>query len=430
MDNGQIDFTNLSAKECLRILLEHPDQADKCDWKEMRKQLDGLDWVRLLETQPQFADQCRWASLNGYDWAELLAEQPQFADKFDWKMLRDYHDFCDDPDNFDEDEYRRWERLFSVHGQFVDKCAWTKLNGEDWAHLLSVHPQLFCKCDWTKLDGRDWAYLLYAQPQFSYKCDKWDEIPAKGPYRNSRSCWLGLLERQPWFADKCDKWGEFDERDWAELLRILPQFADKRGNKPPREPTKLLRFTISGVHGRPIELGRRLMKDGDDQYESGFGVNGVIPDSTLFANGEPGATMIQVRLDDEIVFERLLDFSKPEGLVFEDRGPLYDENEDPGDGWWLYGAERWAGVTWSPWTMEVPDDFQFDPGKLAIPFYHARIDDESEPRLVFRPREISYDGHKAAGEGLEWNDQTHSSGVAYWTVENGVARQYIMPDCY
>ena len=118
--------------------------------------------------------------------------------------------------------------------------------------------------------------------------------------------------------------------------------------------SKLLQFTICGVRGSPIELGRRLMKDGDDQFESGWGVNGVIPDSTLFANGEPGATMLQVSLDDEIVFERLLDFSKPEGLVFEDCGPLYDENEDPGDGWWLYGAERWAGVTWSPWTMEVP----------------------------------------------------------------------------
>jgi hypothetical protein len=58
--------------------------------------------------------------------------------------------------------------------------------------------------------------------------------------------------------------------------------------------------------------------------------------------------MLQVSLDGEIVFERLLDFSKPEGLVFEDRGSLYDENEDPGDGWWLYGAERWAGGTWSP----------------------------------------------------------------------------------
>lgn len=194
--------------------------------------------------------------------------------------------------------------------------------------------------------------------------------------------------------------------------------------------SKLLQFTICAVGGSPIELGRRLMKDRDDQYESGCGVNGVIPDSTLLANGDPGATMIQASLDGEIVFERLLDFSKPDGLVFKDRGPLYDENEDPGDGWWIYGAERWTGVTWSLWTMEVPDDFQFDPGKLAIPFYHARIDDESEPRLVFRPREISYDGKKPTGAGLKWDGQTHSGGVAYWTVEDGVARQYIMPGCY
>ena len=71
MDNGQIDFTNLSAKKCLRILLEHPDQADKCDWKEMRRQLDGLDWVWLLSAHPQFADRCLWASLDGYCWARV-----------------------------------------------------------------------------------------------------------------------------------------------------------------------------------------------------------------------------------------------------------------------------------------------------------------------------------------------------------------------
>ena len=192
--------------------------------------------------------------------------------------------------------------------------------------------------------------------------------------------------------------------------------------------SKLLEFTIHVVGGSPIDLGRRLMKDGDNQYESGWGVNGVIPDSTLFANGEPDATMIQVRLDGELVFERLLDFSKPEGLVFEDRGPLYDENEDPGNGWWLYGAERWAGVTWSPWTLAVPDNFKFDPGKLVIPFCHARIDHDSNPQPVFKPCEISYDGKKAAG--LEWEDQTHSGGVAYWTVKDGIAKQCSVPGGY
>ena len=77
----EINFENLDCKEIVDLLMEQPELAAKCDWKRMRRQLDGYGWARLLSAQPQFAEQCQWASLEGADWAELLAKQPQFADR-------------------------------------------------------------------------------------------------------------------------------------------------------------------------------------------------------------------------------------------------------------------------------------------------------------------------------------------------------------
>ena len=207
MDNGQIDFTNLSAKECMRILLEHPDQADKCDWNELRRQLKWYEWRLLLKAQPQFADKCDWSRIAGKDWATLLEDCPQFADR------------CD---KWDEITGFGWTRLLEAQPQFADKCDWAKLDGGDWMGLLLTHPEFADKCDWKKvrkqLDGYNWVTLLKAQPQFAEHCrfSKFD-----GEH------WCDLLKEQPQFADKCD-WESIDDDSlWCDLLQKQPQFADK-----------------------------------------------------------------------------------------------------------------------------------------------------------------------------------------------------------
>ena len=92
----------------------------------------GLDWCRLLQLRPDFADRCPWVELDGWDWSNLL----------------------------------------QVQRQFTDKCDWKKLDGSNWSYLLRFQPQFADKCNWEKLkqlDNELWDELLDAQPQFADK---------------------------------------------------------------------------------------------------------------------------------------------------------------------------------------------------------------------------------------------------------------------
>ncbi len=66
--------------EWVRLLKEHPEQADKCVWTR----LSGEDWADLLRKQPQFADKCtKWDEFPALGWEFLLKAQPQFAKRYE-----------------------------------------------------------------------------------------------------------------------------------------------------------------------------------------------------------------------------------------------------------------------------------------------------------------------------------------------------------
>ena len=72
--------TDWAGHEWVRLLKEHPEQADKCDWAK----LEGEDWADLLQEQPQFADKCtKWDEFPAFGWEFLLKAQPQFTKRYE-----------------------------------------------------------------------------------------------------------------------------------------------------------------------------------------------------------------------------------------------------------------------------------------------------------------------------------------------------------
>ena len=177
------------------LLETQPQFADQCPWERF----DGLFWSSLLERQPRFSDRCPWEKLDEWQWGLLLRAQPQFVDRFLAKKL----------DNND------WATLFEVEPQFVDRFSWGKLDGGDWVLLLRVQPQFSNYCQWDKLNGGDWAMLLGMHPQFATHC-QWDKL--------SGGDWVSLLEIQPQFADHCS-WEKLGCKDWSDLIKKQPQFS-------------------------------------------------------------------------------------------------------------------------------------------------------------------------------------------------------------
>ena len=220
----------LEGGDWARLLEMQPQFADRCPWEK----LEGGDWAHLLEMQPQFADRCPWEKLDSENWAHLLDCQPQFAPICPWEKL----------------EGRDWAYLLGGGNlQFADKCPWEKLNGENWAFLLDCQPQFAIICPWEKLDGKFWAELMGRQARFADRCP-WEKLDDKDwvhlltqqivtlfplPTQYEDKCpwekldggdWASLLSYRPEFADKC-QWEKLEEEDWTSLLSAQPEFADK-----------------------------------------------------------------------------------------------------------------------------------------------------------------------------------------------------------
>ena len=69
-------YMPLSGHGLARMLINHPEFAEKCDFGL----LQGDDWAYLLSARPEFADKCvLWGLLNEDDWATLLKHQPRLA---------------------------------------------------------------------------------------------------------------------------------------------------------------------------------------------------------------------------------------------------------------------------------------------------------------------------------------------------------------
>ena len=224
-----------------QMLLMQPQLVEKCDLKL----LDGFCWVTLLlKSSPReetcFAKLCEWTKLDGLDWVVLLESRPEYASKCDWMKINEPNISgmrSDRPSvsrgksrlllrkkrygystiwSLGQEEIRSkiWLRLLKKQPQFADKCDWDKIQ-PCWSELLAAQPQFADRCDWDKIQPY-WAELLAAQPQFAYRCD-WATI-------HDPNDWLSLLIAEPQFADKCN-WECFNGAHWARLLARWPQFA-------------------------------------------------------------------------------------------------------------------------------------------------------------------------------------------------------------
>ena len=427
MDNSDLtgeqpDFNTLPAWERVRILVAHPEHANKCDWKQMRKDLNGHNWTLLLSNQPQFAEHCRWTTLDGDNWTALLAAQPQFAEHCRWTKL----------DGGD------WARLLAAQPQFADKCDWEAMEYDDWARLLAAQPQFADKCDWEAMGElwyRDWIDLLAAQPQFADKCDfsKWSGYAV-----------AVFLSKMPQFADKCD-FSKLDGHDWALLLAVQPQFAD-RCNWAKLSLENVSKLLVAqpgltalakekkGVNGRilyisveptvrPAEIGfmeltqyRRNFGNLQDEIEDYGRIEGVPIDiefgssayyMVLGESDEAGkwrwnGVELTVRLDGKVILEETVSPEDFHGVRFEEGKSPLKFDFDGGKDEWLVGAARWRLLVWARCVKEVPDDFRFVAGKLTIPYFRVPLDYGAEPAAVVDDADIRYEGFDREDFDSDW----------------------------
>jgi hypothetical protein len=101
---------------------------------------------------------------------------------------------------------------------------------------------------------------------------------------------------------------------------------------------------------------------------------------------------IAVKIDGKTVFNCSATPEDGGCIRFVEKAPPFLSPSDTDASRWLVGATILKGTVWSPWEMEVPADFRFDPAKLEIPFFRIPIEDGEEPVAIARHSDISYDG--------------------------------------
>ena len=249
--------------------------------------------------------------------------------------------------------------------------------------------------DFESLNGEEWAKLLVAQPQFADKCD-WGSLSLHAIWR--------LFAKRPELRAIAK--GKCSIPDKICCIAVIPQEA-------------------------PHELARSVLKHGEVPIYDPWGVIGADTSANVadvYADGTPGGTKLIVQIDGKTLVEQELDISSPRGLSLVDKGDLFGETPPKG-GRWLYGANPREDVAWGGWCFGVPADFEFDPGKLVIPFVRARISARDEPQLWIHPCDIRYgdlkpgndvNGFRACFHG----DHEGYGGIDYWTVRNGVPEEY------
>ena len=106
---------------------------------------------------------------------------------------------------------------------------------------------------------------------------------------------------------------------------------------------------------------------------------------------------VVVTLDGKTVFCHRVSPADSHGIVFEPTDSPLHMDFDNGTDEWLVAAFRWRGFEWRPKSLDVPADFQFDPAKLVIPYFHFPIDyDGAEQTVLVRDDAIRYDGRATA----------------------------------
>lgn len=251
------------------------------------------------------------------------------------------------------------------------------LRGDQCVDRLKKDPSFADKCDWSRLSSWDWMNLLCSHPEYADHCD-WSELDYDTVVE---SC---LLDDQPQLAVKCD-WSRFSRSQKAELLLEHPEFGQYTGRR---------QLIVELGCGQFVELGRKVIPLDDDDEEPVEDAKVSSRDKRrLYAVMDEGgivhALSVRVFLGGKIVFEHNVSPEDACGVTFDDCGDLFDI-APPKNGRWLYGAECNDPTSITPWQVDVPARFKFDPSKLRIPYCRARISAFPETALLVAPEEIRY----------------------------------------
>ncbi len=424
-----------NGNEWADLVALHPElvQRGRREWRD----LDGHDWVALLQKHPECADKCdKWDQFDTECWEHLLRAQPQFADKCDkwdsFESLQLFNILCDQPSLFDK--VREWGR-----GYF---------DGPTWVELLCYQPHLADRCNWRELDYVDWVTLLSVPDplQLEFRCSVgrgWgDPFVAIEYIPQSDDALRGFHGKDgPCYFKKL-KWEDIPLRIVSFLLRLWPSFTEtaKRQKNVKGKILEIL-FDIPADEDDqraqrrifPIQLWRQHVAAGDHPEDEPDGHVSSM-ESSWYAEATPGNAEIRVFLDGEEMFSSPLDFANPKGLAFKDCGFLFDESNVDDDGL-VYSSRRCLSeaASWEPMVEEVPPDFKFEPEKLFVPFYRARVSGNDGFRLLVRPSGIRY-GDMKQSEWFSFDEHPElvmenpsyvcSFWPVHWTVSEGAAKPY------
>ena len=369
--------------------------------------------------------------MDGGNWSDLLQERPEFADKCDWSKL----------------DGGNWSDLLRKHPRLADKCDWSKLNAEDWRNLLRRRPQFADKCDRSKLNGGDWLDLLVrdkwyelvmTESHFTYSpmAESWFGVPDDAERRILKNAEAELRSDKPALLDWCD-WGRLSLRETAYLLHWWPAAA-AAAKQAKGIRGRILEFQVRTTNTYVSVTRQELAPE--ERPEDPDEIDYRHAETEEYADAADGVAL-RVFLDGVVVFDKPLDPDRPDGLAFEDRGRPF---EGPGRRFYLCSEPQYQHVSywmvegagtefWDSWVVVVPEDFRFEPDKLAIPFSRVRIHPDRDPAAVIRPPDIRYGEWENAGDPFRFSgfknidDCYYGSETNGWIVENGVAEPYEGP---
>ena len=101
---------------------------------------------------------------------------------------------------------------------------------------------------------------------------------------------------------------------------------------------------------------------------------------------------VVAKIDDRVVFEECIFGDDSHGIRFMEVPPPFLATSGDADREWVVGAWLLRGANWSPWKIEVDEDFRFEPGKLTIPFFRIPLENGNAPVALARHMDVRYDG--------------------------------------
>lgn len=232
-------WDDFSSYDWMRLLNSHPEYVDKCDWDSLDKETQD----NLIRLFPDKIDDKILSRMGRYDYAELVADNPELIEHMNrfnmtgtcWQVILSKH-----PEMFDEvvkhkydgsnkdtcgeslgiEGWTRdvWSNLLEVQPRFIDECPekiLSSFGAYTWVKILKAHPDLIEKFDVSLLNGErmgdiEVEFFLDLYPDLYDHLDR-DKIVGH--------TWLALIKKDPKYLDVCN-WDVFDEYTFESLVKI------------------------------------------------------------------------------------------------------------------------------------------------------------------------------------------------------------------